>query len=265
MTLPTRCARSDVTLARFSKRLIGITLWLGLAVAALPGHAIVMAAASCSPSWPNGISVPIKITDSLVLAIPLKYLRYEWINCRRSPAEIEKRRASLPLNAGAGFDFFLPDFSGYTMERFREPFGNDQVHVAYVVSARVVGFRPPDAAKLESDQFKNELRVLADTGKYRDMYGLRCYEGKILKNRMFCYSARSGEEHRGILLSVDVPPYAPGVNPLMRVNYFSKSYGQIAVSWWSDAKNLPHWCEIDSRLWQFMAAWNVAGLKKSAP
>ena len=222
------------------------------------------AAGACSPSWPDGKSVPpIKITDDLVLAIPVKYLRYEWLNCRRSAMDIERRRASLPMNAGAGFDFFLPDFSGYTIERFRAPFGSDEVHVAYVVSARVVGFHPTDAAKLESDQFKNELRVLADTGKYRDMYGLRCYEGKILKNRMFCYSARSGEEHRGILLSVDVPPYAPGVNPLMRVNYFSKSYGQIAVSWWSDAKNLPHWREIDSRLWQFMAAWNVVHVQGS--
>jgi hypothetical protein len=50
----------------------------------------------------------------------------------------------------------------------------------------------------------------------------------------------------------------------MRADYFSKSYGQVAIAWWTNANNLSHWRDIDTQVWKFMAAWNVAGLKKSA-
>jgi hypothetical protein len=267
-----RCARSAMYSVRFAPRSMGISLWLVLAALPLAGraqdaHFSATPSTACSPSWPSGASVPpIKITDKLSLAIPVKYLRYEWLNCRKSPSEIERERASLPMNAGAGFDFFLPDFSGYTMERFRAPFSIDEVHVAYVVSAREIEVDPNHPAHYPSNQLKNMFHLLADPTKYRDMYGLRCYEGRVLKNTIYCYSNRAGSDHQGILFTVQVPPYGPAIaNPLMRTNYFSKRYGGIEVAWWTNVKNMPRWRDIDAQIWKFLAVWNVTRPKKSEP
>src|SRR5215469_18539213 len=62
-------------------------------------------------AWPQGNTAPQKITDTLVLAIPLQY--------ERSAVEDGKAPRS-PFAGAAGrtevrFDFFLPDFSGYTL------------------------------------------------------------------------------------------------------------------------------------------------------
>jgi hypothetical protein len=230
------------------------------------GHA---GADPCRPSWSHKNYVPIKVTNSLILSIPLKYLQYEWVSCRESSKEIAAQRESLAKITGirgAGFDFFLPDFSGYTVRRLQKPYDVDKVQVSYVVSAKGIGFDPRDPAKLESHQFENELRVLADVSRYRDMYGLRCYEGKTLKSREFCYSANAGEQHKGILLTVDVAPYGPGViNPQVSTEYYSRRYGGIDVDWHTNVKNLAHWREIDAQVWKFMAAWNQARAAEVKP
>lgn len=248
---------------RLLRRGIVIGLWLALAASPLLAGAqisppVATARGGCSPSWPDRNSVPVKVTDDLVLAIPQKYLRYEWLNCRKSASEIVRRRASLPMNAGAGFDFFLPNFAGYTMKRFRTPFEVDDVHVAYVVSAKEIEADPTHPTHIPSNQLKNILRYLAEPHKYRDLYGLRCYEARILKTTMYCYGARAGKDHEGILFTVTVPPYPQGlVNPLMKANYFSKRYGGIEVLWWTNVVNMSRWRDIDAQIWRFLDAWNV--------
>lgn len=170
------------------------------------------------------------------------------------------------MYAGAGFDLFLPDFSGYTLERYRESFDTNEVHVAYVVSASEIEADPKHPTHYPSNQLRNTLRYLANPKEYRDMHGLRCYTGRILKTKMYCYSAQGGSDHEGILFTVEVPPYSAGVvNPLIRTNYFSKRYGGIEIAWWTNVKNIPRWRDIDAQIWTFLAKWNVAGAKQSAP
>jgi hypothetical protein len=274
---PSRRAKSAVWSVKCLTRAMRLGLWSAIAALPLLGHTQEARSiqppsawtnpavdAACSPSWPDRNSVPIKITDRLVLAIPMKYLRYEWLDCRKSQAEIESRRESLPLNAGAGFDFFLPDFSGFNMKRFQESFSPDEVHVAYVVSASEIEAAP--TPPYPSKQLRNVLKLLADPKRYRDIYGLRCYDGRILKNTMYCYSANTEEGHKGILLFVAVPPYGPGVvNPQMWTDYFSKRYGGIEIYWRANVRNLPRWRAIDARIWKFLAAWNVVYMKKATP
>lgn len=217
--------------------------------------------APCSPSWPDRNSARIKISDSLVLSIPAKYLRYGWLSRRdRGDANLNGQMSKNTGLGSASFDFFLPDFSGYTTERLRERFDINAVQVAYVVAAKQIEVDPNHPAHYPSNQLKNTLRYLADKSKYRDMYGLRCYEGRTLKSRMYCYSMQAGKDHEGILLSVDVPPYGRSVvNPLVWTNYFSKRYGGIEISWHASVKNLSRWRDIDRQIWHFLDIWNVAG------
>jgi hypothetical protein len=73
------------------------------------------ATARCGSGEPELRSAPIRITDSLILSIPDKYTR-----CKGFLGP---------------FGFFLPDFSGYTIDTARERF-DSEVQVAYVTSAR---------------------------------------------------------------------------------------------------------------------------------
>jgi len=211
------------------------------------------------------MAVPIKITDSLIVSVPVKYIRYELLTCGATANGIP--RDGPPSSKSINFDFFLPNLSGFTVKSVREPFSVNEVHVASVASAAQAGFGPKRPAPDSSEQIKNFINGHeANPSKYRDIDGLRCYEGGILKNRNFCYSRRTGQDAHAIFLIVDVPPYARGlVNPLMRADYYSSRYGGIEINWWANAENLPHWRDIDAQIWRLLAEWNVARPTKAAP
>jgi hypothetical protein len=44
----------------------------------------------------------------------------------------------------------------------------------------------------------------------------------------------------------------------MKANYFSRRYGGVRIAWRAQARNLPHWHDIDAQIWKFIDAWNVA-------
>jgi hypothetical protein len=248
-------------------------LCLCLALAAVPSacHAqetpsgqLLSAREPCRPDWQDRRAVPIRVTDSLILSVPVKYVRYELLTCGSTTNGIPRDGPS--GSASVSFDFFMPDFTAYTIARLRRPFDVNEVKVAYVTSPKEIEPHPEHPTNYPSNQLKNVLRYLANAKKYRDMYGLRCYEARILKTTMYCYSIRPVEEHEGLLFSVTVPPYAPGlVNPQMSTEYFSNRYGGVEIAWRTNVKNMPRWRAIDSQVWKFLAAWNVAHQTKAVP
>jgi hypothetical protein len=278
VSLVSRCTDSAICSAELLRRFRGLVFGLALAVSPLLGHAQglrsvqplggsngIGGGAVCSSDWTNRMAVPIKVTDSLIVSVPVKYIRYELLTCGTATNDVARDGPTGTVSLS--FDFFLPDFSGFTYKRLREPFDVNEVHIGSVVSEREVGFGPKRPAPEPSQELENFINAHeADPKKYRDMYGLRCYEGKVLKDRIFCFSARGGQGSGGIFLIVEVPPYARGVvDPLMRADYFSRRYGGIEVDWWSNVKNLPHWRDIDTKIWTRLAAWNVAHSTKNNP
>ncbi|WP_188798584.1 hypothetical protein [Dyella nitratireducens] len=227
-----------------------------------PGGQVAAANVPCEPGWADRRGVPIKITDSLIVSVPMKYIQYEMLTCGARTNGIPR---AAPLGSTSiGFDFFLPDFGGFTSQTLRELYPINEVHVFYVASAASQGFHPSNAAGIETNQFKGSLPILANTNKYEDLYGLRCYPDKS-GTRMLCYNAQAGNNHSAILLSVDIPGRVSGiVNPSMRATYFASRYGGIQIDWITSVRNLPRWREIDEQIWSFLAAWNMANPAKSA-
>src|ERR1700686_2779580 len=78
--------------------------------------------------WPQGRTETLKVTAQLVLSIPQQYER----------AEIDHRRPARPLlsvqsdRAEVQFDFFLPDFSGYTLQNYKNESDESKVEVVYL-------------------------------------------------------------------------------------------------------------------------------------
>lgn len=263
-TLVAQHAQPSVSSLGHLREVAGLCLCLALAAwprlgsaQALPVNLPPNANGPCRPGWTDRTAVPVKVTNSLILSVPVKYIRYELLTCGETTGGIP--RDGPDGSTLVSFDFFMPDFSGYTIARLQKRFDVDQVRVGYIVSPAEIEPHPGHPTNYPDNQLKNILRYIANPRKYHDMYGLRCYEGMILKTRMYCYSASAGKEHKGILFFVTAPPYAPGiVNPQMSTNYLADRYGGIEIAWSTNVRNLSHWREIDSQIWQFIDTWNVA-------
>ncbi len=175
----------------------------------------------------------MKITDELTLAVPLAFERT------------------------AHFDFFLPGFSGYTLENHQNDADPNKVEVAYLHAGDPHEADPDAPGEYPPNMLKRALQELLDARHYRDQYGLRCYPGRVFTNRITCFGPRTqaGED---IMLTALVPPYPADVAfPVFQARYFSRRYGGVRIEWRAHVANLPRWHEIDAQIWRFIDAWKV--------
>ena len=219
-------------------------------------------AAAPLSAWPEGRTAPQKITDTLVLAIPLQF--------ERSAVGDDKAPRS-PFSGAAGrtevrFDFFLPDFSGYTLQNYRNDFAENKVEVIYLHAGDPHEADSGAPGEYPPNMLKRMLQDQLNPHDYKDMYGLRCYKGRVLTDRLTCYGRRDAAAGEDILLYVPLTQdAAPNSFPMLRANYFSRRYGGVRIAWRSHVRNLPRWQDIDAQIWKFIAAWNVAPPPGQAP
>src|SRR5262249_20110007 len=79
--------------------------------------------------WPKGVTPSQKVTDQLFLEIPLQYERTA-ISREQKPLRAFLTQQS--DKAEVTFDFFLPDFSGYTLKNYQSDTDPDKVEVVYL-------------------------------------------------------------------------------------------------------------------------------------
>jgi hypothetical protein len=206
-------------------------------------------------AWPEGRTPPQKVTASLVLAIPLQYER---------SAVGDAKAPRSPFTDAAGrtevrFDFFLPDFHGYTLQNYRNDLDENKVEVVYLHAGDSHEADPDAPGEYPPNMLKRLLGDFLDPKAYKDMYGLRCYQGRVLTDRLACYGPRDQALKEDILLYVSVAAEgSPNTFPMLKANYFSQRYGGVRIAWRTHARNLPRWHEIDTQIWKFIDEWNVA-------
>jgi hypothetical protein len=94
---------------------------------------------------------------------------------------------------------------------------------------------------------------------YKDMFGLRCYRGRVPTTRLSCYGVRDAAAREDILLYLPEPSaQSPDNFPQLKANYFSRQYGGVRIAWRTHLRNLPRWHDIDAQIWKFIDAWNLA-------
>jgi hypothetical protein len=205
--------------------------------------------------WPRGRAAPVTLTDELTVSIPLQYERSA-IN--RDPGAPAATPAAFTRKE-AQFDFFLPGFTGYTLENYRNESDENKVEVLYLHAGDPHEADPDAPGEYPPNMLKRSLQELLDPKHYRDQFGLRCYRGRVFTDRLTCYGRRDEQSGEDIMLTVPVPPYAEGVSfPEMQARYFCRSYGGVRITWRTHVKNLPRWREIDTQIWRFIEEWNVA-------
>jgi len=235
-----------------------LTAVLLIAVVAAAGCARKQPAPPPPPplaAWPQGHTAPFKVTDSLTVEVPLQHWRFAI-----SPVTPPR----VPVLPGSDhfevqFDFFLPDFSGYTLQNYRNESDENKVEVVYLHAGDAHEADPDAPGEYPPNMLKRSLKDLADPNSHQDLYGLRCYEGRVLTDRLTCYGRRDEKSGEDILIYVPVPPFAPDVTfPMMQARYFSKRYGGVRIAWRTHVRNLPRWHDIDVLIWKFIDAWKVA-------
>jgi hypothetical protein len=191
----------------------------------------------------------------LIVAIPPTYQQF-WIQKNkvvRSPAS----RKQIPQAIAVGFEFFMPDFSGYTPQNYKDDFDEDRVQVVSIepVEPRTDGL-PPAYSDIDG-AIRRLAGVAFIPSKFDEMNGLRCFASPRNDERRICAGKRTDEE--SLLLDIVLPPYPAGVSfPLMRTTYYTKSYGGLKVTWWAHMKHFPRWLEIDRQIWRFIGEWNIS-------
>ncbi len=206
-------------------------------------------------AWPRGHTPPAKITDSLVLEIPLEYQR----------AAIQREaplRPMFPTATGhteVQFDFFLPNFSGYTLQNYRNESDPNKVEVVYLHEGNPHEAEPDAPGEYPPNMLKRALGELLNPDDHRELYGLKCYAERARPDHFACYGQRDAARHEDIMLFTQLAPYPAEVTfPQLQARYFSRRYGGVRIAWRTHAGNLPRWREIDTHIWQFIEAWNVA-------
>jgi hypothetical protein len=248
----------------FMRLVAGLTVGLIAAAGCAKKPSAPAAAAPPPPpltSWPQGSSAPLKITDTLVLSIPLQYER-------SAVGDPDAPRSPFPGVSGrteARFDFFLPDFSGYTLQNYRNDFDENRVEVVYLHAGDLHEADPGAPGEYPPNMLKRSLQELLNPDDYQDMYGLRCYKGRVLTDRLTCYGQRDAVAREDILLYVPVPGAPPSAFPTMKANYFSQRYGGVRIAWRTHARNLSGWRAIDVQIWKFIAEWNIAQQPAGTP
>ena len=257
--MPTAC--SETLSARVAVLAVGLIAAAACTKEPSEPPATRPAAAPLS-AWPEGRTAPQKITDTLVLAIPLQF--------ERSAVGDDKAPRS-PFSGAAGrtevrFDFFLPDFSGYTLQNYRNDFAENKVEVIYLHAGDPHEADSGAPGEYPPNMLKRMLQDQLNPHDYQDMYGLRCYKGRVLTDRLTCYGRRDAAAGEDILLYVPLAQdAAPNSFPMLRANYFSRRYGGVRIAWRTHVRNLPRWQDIDAQIWKFIAAWNVAPPPGQAP
>ena len=257
--MPTAC--SETRRARLAVLAVGLIAAAACTKEPSEPPATRPAAAPLS-AWPEGRTAPQKITDTLVLAIPLQF--------ERSAVGDDKAPRS-PFSGAAGrtevrFDFFLPDFSGYTLQNYRNDFAENKVEVVYLHAGDPHEADSGAPGEYPPNMLKRMLQDQLNPHDYQDMYGLRCYKGRVLTDRLTCYGRRDAAAGEDILLYVPLAQdAAPNSFPMLRANYFSRRYGGVRIAWRTHVRNLPRWQDIDAQIWKFIAAWNVAPPPGQAP
>jgi hypothetical protein len=203
--------------------------------------------------WPKGVTAALKITDQLTLEIPLQYERTA-IDPGRMPARAFISQQS--DRSEAQFDFFLPDFGGYTLQNYRNEGDPEKVEVVYLHAGNPHEADPDAPGEYPPNMLKRALAGFLNPDDYQDQYGLRCYRGREPSKRLTCFGRRdaAGED---IMLTTLQPPYPADSFPQLQARYFSRRYGGVRIAWRSHVKNLPRWHDIDAQIWKLIDAWRV--------
>src|SRR3989440_3312593 len=155
----------------------------GCARKSAPGPLPPDRSAQVARVWPPGRSTPLKITDTLTLSIPLEYER-------SALHHGEPARALLSVQSDrveAQFDFFLPHFSGYTLQNYQNELDENKVEVVYLHAGDPHEAEPDAAGGKPPHKLKRAPQEFLKPRGHHAMYGRRGSPGPRPPPPVHCF------------------------------------------------------------------------------
>lgn len=203
------------------------------------------------------------LLHDLEFCIPANYLSPKGLN---APDQIQVEEG------GFGFYLFLPDYGGYTIDNWQDPF---DVHRIEIVSVAKVDTTAkilqrdgtlrniaPSAYGDASARFADRRSRLEDSPSL-SQFGLQGYRRRGPSPQVIWTGARSngeffflecsgfpreGNSERGMVS-----------NPTCQTQYYSATE-RLHIVYRYSQRNLSHWREIDDAIWAKLHAWEVRGV-----
>lgn len=238
-------------------QIIGVFL-LALLCNACDSKAVAENFIHIKPLHPNDYSL-YRVSDDLIVHIPTPYTQF-W-NKPDKVLPLPKDLTRFPKKQ-LSFHFFMPNFTGYSEKNIFDEFDENRIDVVYVQYAGMGQEQPNTPGFFPPNMLKNITSGVAaiDPTKSVLKNGLQCFEQRPFdESKQYCYGMRDADKKEYILLDTMIPPYADWIKyPQMQARYFSPQYGGIEILWRTNMKHFDKWQDIDSQIWKFIAAWNVA-------
>ena len=201
-----------------------------------------------------------RLTSGELFAIPAKY--QEFWSKRDYFAESLDPPSRVPVQDGLGFQFFLPDYSGYTFENFQDTFSAAKVHVL------VTQVDPQEYEKNPGVYWEPKLTIQRrstpaapsiDTKNLEYKWGMTCYRS-LLNHRESLECVGKRTTGQDVLWDVMDHPdmYQWFPNPQARTRYFTRDLvGGVQVTIRMHHSQIAHWREVDDFVWRSLSQWRV--------
>ena len=219
--------------------------------------------------WPQGRPALFRIRRDLIVAVPPQYQQF-WRQDHKV-ARLPSPISAIPKDQvpGVSFQFFLPNFTGYTPENYSKAgdpvdfFDPDEVSVIELEPADPKEGTPGAIGDYPPNMLARILRKLLNPASARHMYGLTCYkfsyQAPETHGKWECWGKDESASGNYVMLDVFLPPYDSWIKfPTMQARYFTPKYGGLKIIWRTSAKNFSRWQDIDAQVWKFIGEWNIS-------
>lgn len=169
---------------------------------------------------------------------------------------------------GFGFFLFLPDFSGYTMENWRDQFDKRLIKVLQLSPVNKNAMIPVLGGGLEritpagygepKARFESHRRSLEEKPSFKE-YGL---EGYRWRNRQLDGVTWVGTRSNGEFFFFESstapgdPPRLGISNPICQVQYYSEQEA-LFINYRYSQEHIAKWKQIDDAIWARIHSWQL--------
>lgn len=202
-----------------------------------------------------------RLTNGELFAIPSKYQQF-WLGRERQIQSLEPPNR-VPVQDHLNFQFFMPDFSGYTTENFSDQFSKERISVRVQIKSRAQWDADEDIRSKPDELmavFTKPGYRLVDLDNPELRWSMTCYRSTGMDRQfLYCFGVRSNGNNlvwhaHDYIDPKQSPPY-----PQAYTNYHSNDIaGGLAISIHMNTHQMPYWQAIDDFLRARLRAWRIS-------